>query len=163
MTVLWYALSPVSHFTGRTEAITQMKTFFEKPVTSPKDARHRIQVVRGMGGIGKSQTALMYAEQLKGEYSAGIYADATDNKSILLSFSLIAANLASSSMEVTRSYNPTPQRVNAVETVKQWLARRPSKWLMIFDNHDKPGKTELAYYLPREGNGDIIVTSRQME
>jgi len=161
--VLWSIPKPAPHFTGRAEPIQELKTFFRHPNEHPESGTHRVKVIRGMGGIGKSQTALGYANEAQGDYSAGIQVDATDKKSILLSFTSIASQLASSSKEIQlHSPSSAQGQENAVQTVKTWLGQRPYKWLVIFDNHDKSEEIDLAFYLPRQGNGDVLVTSRQL-
>ena len=117
-------------------------------------------MIRGLGGIGKSEAALAYAEQEKGNYSACVYLDATTTKALLLSFSTIAENLAVLSKEVASANAHGRGWENAVHAVKNWLTTRPSKWLMVFDNHDSPEEIDIHQYLPQHSYGDILITSR---
>jgi hypothetical protein len=51
----------------------------------------------------------------------------------------------------------TDQR-KLVEAVRDWLERCEQPWLLIFDNADDP--LLVAPYLPRSGNGSILLTTR---
>jgi tetratricopeptide (TPR) repeat protein len=51
----------------------------------------------------------------------------------------------------------TDQR-KLVEAVKDWLERSEQPWLLICDNADDP--LLVAPYLPRSGNGSILLTTR---
>ena len=55
--------NPSPRFTGQTEAIAKLKRHF---FTNPNDAVQKIKVflLYGMGGIGKTQICLKFAEEM---------------------------------------------------------------------------------------------------
>jgi ubiquitin len=154
----------VSHFTGRGEVIERLRNSFGSLSGSSDGGRCHIQVLRGIGGMGKSQTALMFAQQARSDYSACIYIDASSNTTLQRSFTTIASNITLASRDLqTQSASQNPQEEGAIQLVKRWLSLRPSKWLIIFDNYDAPDEIDLTSYLPEQSTGDVLVTSRQNE
>ena len=124
--LMWSIPAPVHHFTGRSEIIAQIQDSFALPTAASDNNPCKIQVLRGIGGMGKSQTALMFAQQSRNKYSAGIYIDASSNDTIQRSFTNIAASIAANSKELsTKSASSVPQPSGAVEFVKRWLKARP--------------------------------------
>ncbi|MCP4654872.1 MAG: ATP/GTP-binding protein, partial [bacterium] len=106
--------------------------------------------ISGLGGIGKTQTAVEYAYRHAGEYRAVFFVSAETEAELLGGYSRIAAALGLP--EATAG----DQEV-VVAGVRKWL-RTEDGWLLIFDNADRP---ELVKpFLPPRHRGRVLVTSR---
>ncbi len=132
-------------FTGR-EAV--LATLHEL-LTSGKSAALS-QAIKGLGGVGKTQTAVEYVYRYREEYSAILWTGAASEADLIAGFSRIAGVLGL----------PQAQEADqnlAVAAVKRWLETHEN-WLLIFDNADLP---ELVKpYRPRDPKGHILLTSR---
>ncbi|KAF2219667.1 hypothetical protein BDZ85DRAFT_39542 [Elsinoe ampelina] len=145
---------PRSRFVGRGNELARIHDAFQKP--------GRVQVVvRGLGGIGKTQLASEYARRYHEEYSAVLWVDARDDAAVARSYAVIRSRVA----RVYRDLQLGPE-VDAVEGVKGWLSRKGNEgWLMIVDNLDRVkagGKdgVDLGALLPGGVQGKILVTTR---
>jgi len=129
-------------FTGRQEVLADLHTaFFEQGVP--------IQVITGMGGVGKTQTAWQYAHLHEDEYTDAIWLIRTESslvgdiKDLLVRFN-----------KITESVNDEKHIQNAI---KDW-GQQYHSWLLIFDNAES--YDELEPYLPRMAKGHVIITTR---
>jgi hypothetical protein len=141
---------PYSHnqfFTGRERVLEQIHEAF---TSSAKTAQTSIQVISGLGGVGKTQTVVEYAYRHRGEYKAVFLASASSELSPIASF-----------VDMARLLNlPEKDAQNQDQTirdVKGWLEKERD-WLLIFDNVDKPDL--IKPFLPNNPMGHILVTSR---
>jgi hypothetical protein len=147
------------HFTGR-------ETFFEilehqfsrqKPDPHPgirQAALAQAQVIKGLGGIGKTQIAVEYAYRAReqGLYTHTLWINAASEETILASFVALAELLP-----IELAQKETDQR-KVVAVVLRWLEHCDQPWLLIFDNADD---LSLVYsVLPVKGNGCILLTTR---
>jgi predicted ATPase len=112
-----------------------------------------IQVLSGLGGLGKSQIALEYIYRFRNEYEA-IFWIRADNVAELQGDFLGAAKL------LKLVTNEVANAEAAAMLVRQWLGTRRN-WLLVFDNADDPDL--LRDYLPENEFGHVIVTSRSSE
>ena len=108
------------------------------------------QAVAGMGGIGKTQTAVEYAYRYGSEYSAVLWTGAEKEEDIISGFVQIATLLG-----LPEAGCPDSQV--AVGAVMQWLADN-GNWLLVFDNADDPAL--LEGYMNPAYQGHILITSR---
>lgn len=118
-------------------------------------------VIRGLGGTGKSQLALKYAEGHKDQYDPVLWIDATDAEAARLSFERAAMELGipAESSETKRS---TLTNSKAVQAVLRWLfsrAETDDEWLVVIDNADDVS-WGLKKVVPKGKRGSIIITSR---
>lgn len=134
-------------FTGRKKHIEQLH---ESLKLNGAMALSQPQAISGLGGIGKTQTAVEYAYKYKAEYKAVFWVNADSKESIISSFVKIAGLL---NLPVK---DDKDQELIAA-SVKHWLETN-SSWLMIFDNADDPKLVEK--YFPFQSKGHIILTSR---
>lgn len=115
----------------------------------------------GPGGIGKTQLAAKYVLTRKHQYDAIFWLQADKPEKLATGFSQIAIHLGLETTETPE--DPVANR----EVVKAWLAdpskrdpfdEKPARWLLVFDNADDP---EILHdFLPRDGQGCILITSR---
>ena len=107
------------------------------------------QVIRGLGGIGKTQTAVEYAYEHKEQYEAVLWIKAASELDIRQS-------MAGAAKRLKLPHDETKPE-EAVRALMQWLEKN-SDWLLIFDNADNPEL--LKSYIPKTDKGHILLTSR---
>ncbi|GHO57730.1 helix-turn-helix transcriptional regulator [Ktedonobacter robiniae] len=133
---LWtvpFARNP--HFTGRDELLEQLMQQLTPPASDQPTTLHRAaltqaQVIKGLGGIGKTQTAVEYAYRARelGRYTHTLWIAAASEETILTSFVTLAAQLPAFA-----SAAETDQR-KLVAAVIRWLEECQEPWLLIMDN-----------------------------
>ncbi|KAF6756344.1 hypothetical protein DFP72DRAFT_893926 [Ephemerocybe angulata] len=140
-----------NHFTGRVDELRMLDDYFF-PWDSVQNRRRRVCLLHGLGGIGKTQLALRFAEGVVSRYSEDhiFVVDASSSDTIHASLLAIAEMpLAQSSGLSSGASNP--------QQVLCWLASVKENWLLVFDNADE----QVAKFFPSGQNvGDILVTSR---
>jgi tetratricopeptide (TPR) repeat protein len=140
-----YARNP--YFTGR-EAI--LRDLHEALSRDSATALTQGYVISGLGGIGKTQTAVEYAYRYRSEYRYIFWTRAESEVTLQAGFVEIAKLLDLPEQDAT---NPA----ETVQAVKHWLERE-GEWLLICDNADTPEL--LKAYYPRTPRGHILLTSR---
>ncbi|KAA6339133.1 hypothetical protein EZS27_012907 [termite gut metagenome] len=135
------------HFTGRIEALKKIHQTFET-----EKAIFLTQVVKGLGGIGKTQIAQEYAFRYAQEYEYIWWMNAETDTSILQAYTDFAHKQHVVDLEINR-----PEII--IETVRNWMSQH-DQWLFIFDNAEK--EVVLKKYLPAHNFGQrhILITSR---
>lgn len=133
------------YFTGREEVLTRLLTTLASGTPTLLT-----QVMAGLGGIGKTQTAVEYAYRFRERYTAVLWLQADDTASLLASLWQIAEALA-----LPEHHHPDPDRVMAA--VKHWF-RTHSGWLLLIDNVEDISR--IGAFLPDGGSGHILLTTR---
>ncbi|MFL5656929.1 MAG: FxSxx-COOH system tetratricopeptide repeat protein [Ktedonobacteraceae bacterium] len=106
--------------------------------------------INGLGGIGKTQTAVEYAYRYGAEYNAVLWAKADSHQSLVSEFVALAEPLNLPEKE-------DADQTRVVNAIKYWLQRHP-RWLLILDNADD---LDIVYeFLPALGEGHTILTTR---
>ncbi|KAJ6580482.1 hypothetical protein DFH09DRAFT_294806 [Mycena vulgaris] len=131
--------SPSRHFHGRTDVLKKMHQYFTKV-----SGAQQIFLLYGLGGSGKTQTALKFIQESSAQFSGIFLIDASTTETI-------AAGLKNIAM--ARSLGNDP------DDALRWLQSKPSDWLLFFDNADDP-KLDLNKFLPKCSHGNIVLTSR---
>ncbi len=112
-------------------------------------------VIRGLGGIGKTEFVKQFAEAHRSNYQAGFWIRAGTqedvDRSIISILDIIVPEIGLEGWVCERRYAERARR-----TFLTWMESH-SHWLLIFDNADDPEL--IVPYLPRIG-GHILVTSR---
>ncbi|HLI05304.1 MAG TPA: FxSxx-COOH system tetratricopeptide repeat protein [Ktedonobacteraceae bacterium] len=134
-------------FTGREEVLQQLHKTLSANGTA---ALTQPQAITGLGGIGKTQTALEYAYRYRDEYQAVFWARA-DTRETLVS------DLAASADLLRLSGANGQDRQRAVEALRRWMNEH-SGWLLILDNADD--MEIVNEFLPYTGTGHFILTTR---
>lgn len=142
----WFIIPRCSstYFTGRRLHADAVR---EKlgPVSHMDEAnRHRVYVIYGLGGAGKTQFCLRYAEDNKSRYWGVFWID------------------ASSEENAENSYSSIGQQVGKGATFSggmHWLSQRTKPWLLVIDNADDPD-VDVSKYFPIGGSGHILITTR---
>jgi tetratricopeptide (TPR) repeat protein len=134
-------------FTGRETVLEALHNALTSGQTA---ALTQPQVISGLGGIGKTQTAVEYAYQHQAAYEAVLWARAETEVVLVEGFVEIARELGlpeAAEAEVGR----------AVTAAKRWLASREG-WLLILDNADDLGVVRPV--LPNPPGGHVLLTTR---
>jgi len=134
-------------FTGRERPLASLHDNF---TTSRAAVLTQAQAISGLGGIGKTQTAVEYAYRYREEYRFVLWANATTRETLIADFVTLAGVLD------LPEKNEQDQNI-IVAAVKRWLAQHDG-WLLILDNAD-----DLAMardYVPTGGKGHILLTTR---
>jgi tetratricopeptide (TPR) repeat protein len=106
--------------------------------------------VSGLGGIGKTQTAIEYAYRYRNDYNTILWVKAESLESITSDFVTIAHQLNLPEKQEQEQYL-------IVEAVKRWFQEHTG-WLLIFDNADDLEK--VRGFLPTDGKGYTLLTTR---
>ena len=118
-------------------------------------------VIHGLGGAGKSQLALKFAEDHKDKYNPVLWIDATDVEAVQASFERCAEELEIRTDPKETKGTPWTES-KAVQAVLRWLRNRKEtdeQWLVVIDNADDTS-WGLKKVIPRAKRGCIIITSR---
>ncbi|GCE14715.1 FxSxx-COOH system tetratricopeptide repeat protein [Tengunoibacter tsumagoiensis] len=152
-----YARNP--HFTGREELLSALEQHFSQPETDlsvglQPVALTQAQAIKGLGGIGKTQTAIEYAyrSRQQGLYHDVFWITAVNEETLLTSFVELGHLLP----EVVSADETDQHKI--VAAILRWLEQRTQPWLLIFDNADD---LEMAHpYFPVQGRGHLLITTR---
>jgi hypothetical protein len=136
-------------FTGRDQLLQSLRTMLCEIV--PTQVNHRVALY-GMGGVGKTQTAIAYVYANQTKYDKIYWISAATEASLFSGFQ----DIASRTRCVTVAADSDPKKV--AKLVLGWL-RKQDKWLVIIDNLDQ---IEIAKdYLPDRGpNKHTLITTR---
>lgn len=134
------------YFTGRENLLSHLHQQLQKQgIFALAQA-----AIYGLGGIGKTQTAIEYAHRFGEQYRFVLWAVAESETSVQTAYLSIAREL-----ELIESQADLD---TAVRAVKAWLSRE-DRWLLVLDNADNPGL--VRPYLPSaRTSGKVLLTSR---
>ncbi len=135
------------NFTGRDKFLNVLHPSLVQATSGPT-----IFALVGNGGMGKTQIALQHAHRSENNFKYVWWLRSEEPTTLLDDYVGIAENLKLPGWNL-RDTDQT------VKSVKQWLESEcSSKWLLVFDNAQKPD--DLMRYLPVAGSGQVIITSR---
>jgi hypothetical protein len=140
---------PVFNFQGRDVELQLIEDHFHS--LTLQDQQLRI-VIHGLGGVGKTQTALKYAFDHRSDYDSVFFLNASSVDSLIREFAKIHQTLQLAAID------NDDKKVNCV---KLWFARADNtKWLLIFDNADNLEGLDLTSYFPITNSGNVLITTR---
>ena len=133
------------NFTGREDILAELRA----ALTSGQVAAWK-QALTGLGGTGKSQIATEYAYRHQGDYQFIWWLESEEPTAL-------AANYAGLAFDLKLPEKGLADQTAIIAAVNRWLGENRN-WLLIFDNVVTP--EDIVIYLPRDGNGHVIVTTR---
>jgi tetratricopeptide (TPR) repeat protein len=133
------------YFTGRDDVLDRLHNTF---IRQGKKARP--QIISGLGGIGKTQTALEYAYRYSKEYRYTFWVKADTQELLQSDFTQIAEIL-------DLPLKDEKDQALTILEVKRWLKTHDS-WLLILDNADD--LEPVLKFLPSGLQGHILMTTR---
>jgi hypothetical protein len=134
-------------FAGRTELLERITGAFLK---SDRSGASRVQVLCGLGGIGKTQTIVEYIYLHERDYRVIQWADADSVASLDSSYRELCCSL-----RIPLGGSTDADEVRA--KVRKWLSGE-SGYLLVLDNADDPATVRA--YLPVNPRGHILLSSR---
>ena len=138
---------PNPFFTGREEALTLLHTLLH---TRKTVALTQMQAISGLGGIGKTQTAIEYSYRHRDDYSAVLWVKADTSE-------IFTADLAALASVLHLPEQHDQDQKRALEAVKRWL-KTDTSWLLILDNVEDA--THIDQVLSFDRLGHILLTTR---
>ena len=129
-----------------------------------KSDRRKTFVLRGLGGIGKTQLAIEFIRMHQSKFSAVFWLDGNTEDSLKRTLARYAGKIPPEQMSDTskifiRSGEGDVDTV--VQEVLEWLAVADnSEWLLVFDNVDQENEYDIEQYLPDADHGSILITTR---
>ncbi len=135
------------YFTGREDALKRLHDTLASNKTA---ALTQPQAISGLGGIGKTQTAVEYAYRYQSDYKAVLWAKADTRETLVPDFVTLAGLL-------NLPEKDAQDQNLAVAAVRRWLQTHRD-WLLILDNAD-----DLAMareFIPPVVKGHILLTTR---
>jgi len=134
-------------FTGREDVLKQLYDALKAGKTA---ALAQPQAISGLGGIGKTQTAVEFAYRYKDGYKAILWVKAETERSINADFVTIASLL-----DLPEKLEQDQHKI--VEAVKRWFQGH-TDWLLILDNADDIAMVQG--FIPLGSKGHILLTTR---
>jgi tetratricopeptide (TPR) repeat protein len=144
-------------FTGREELLKQLHdNLTQNKAAALTQAQARpgdsaqAQAIHGLGGIGKTQTAVEYAYRYCDDYRYVLWVNAATRDELITSFVGLATLL-------NLPERQEQDQTKIVAAVKHWFTAH-DRWLLIVDNAD-----DLAMageFLPTGGKGHLLLTTR---
>ncbi|RAK81445.1 TPR-like protein [Aspergillus fijiensis CBS 313.89] len=124
----------------------------EALVSGQSDHSFRSFALYGMGGVGKTQIALKYANASRAKFDAIFWVSADNLITIGQSFRRIADTLGLSAPDTEHDDN------SVMLAVKKWLSTSEIRWLLVYDNADD--LDTIGHAWPAGCFGSILLTSR---
>ena len=133
------------YFTGRDDILEQLHGEL-----TAGGAAAISQAITGLGGVGKTQTAVEYAYRRADDYSYVFWVRAETEGDVV-------SGLAEVARRLKLREAAEPDQNAAAEAAINWLEEN-GEWLLVYDNMDDPDA--VRKYVPLRPKGHILVTSR---
>ncbi|MEU3645216.1 NB-ARC domain-containing protein, partial [Lentzea sp. NPDC034063] len=119
------------------------------------DGPARISVLSGLGGVGKTQLAVDYAEHLWaiGEVALSVWITADSREAIVSGYARLAVDL-------TGAEDPQPE--HGAQRLLAWLAAASQHWLVVLDDLQSPRDLD-GLWPPTTSTGRVVVTTRRRD
>jgi NB-ARC domain len=154
----------IHHFEGR-ETYLQRLADTLLPESDPD--KRKLEIVGGLGGIGKTQLALQFVKSHEDKFSSIFFIDAHSQESVSRTFLGIHLLLWGDSNRQVSGIVDKPKILDTRMTseVLDWFCLDGNtRWLLIFDNVDRqpsdPDGIDITAFFPPVNRGSILITTR---
>jgi tetratricopeptide (TPR) repeat protein len=144
--LVWHIPPPNPLFTGREEYLRDLRKAF---VTGTQPVA-LTQAIKGLGGMGKTQTALKYAELHRCTYTAGLRVVADSRDKLISGYAEFARLLSLPGKD-------DPDIAVAARSALRWFDAN-ADWLLILDNVDD--WDVIRPWMPTSKRGHVLITTR---
>ncbi|EFY94038.2 hypothetical protein MAA_10501 [Metarhizium robertsii ARSEF 23] len=138
---------PTGIYTGRDNVLDDLHDSCLPPTTANGSTMQKRFILYGLGGSGKTQTCLKFAQEYRERFWGIFWIDASSRDTAHQGL-----------LEVARILGLGED----TGAVKQWLSNSLQPWLLILDNADDPSM-DVSEFFPAGNRGTILVTTRNPE
>lgn len=147
-TPLWHVPYPRNpYFTGREDILYQLH---ERLHQEHQIALTQPQIMSGLGGIGKTQTALEYLYRFRDDYQTVLWVGAETPEILMTDYRMLAHLFQLPEKD-------SSDQILLREAIKRWFHSH-TNWLLVFDNVED--MEQLHIMLPDTRQGHILITTR---
>lgn len=139
---LWTVPARAREFTGRHQLLAALAALGED------GGETVVLAITGMGGIGKTTTAIEYAHRNRELFDVAWWVPAEDA-------ALVPGHLLALARALGVATSTDPEEIGVARLRAELAAR--GRWLVVFDNAEDP--RGIAPFLP-DGPGQVLITSR---
>lgn len=136
------------YFTGREEVLEQLHNGL---IARKTETLTQVQTISGLGGIGKTQTAVEYVYRYRKDYRVVLWVGASTRAALISGFADIASLL-------NLPERNEPDQSRAVKATRRWLEEHTG-WLLILDNADD--LSMVSDFIPVLSTGHMLITTRE--
>ncbi|KAK6379724.1 hypothetical protein LTS17_005797 [Exophiala oligosperma] len=131
-------------FVGRQLLADRVKEALNPDAAQVDNGKHMIVAIYGLGGSGKTQFCLRYAEANRSSYWGVFWIDASSRENAEAGFALLGQQAGKGS---------------TFSAGKYWLSQQPKPWLLVVDNADDP-ELDISEFIPAGAHGHVLITTR---
>jgi NB-ARC domain len=149
-------------FVGREAELAQMKEWL-----FPKPDGQNVVAVSGLGGMGKTQLCIHFAQRFGTSYSSVFWLNAKNESTLKAGFMDLGLRILDGDHSPKVAVRHDQDQM--VQQIWRWLSiRENNRWLVIYDNYDDPRlpgvRSSTGYdirrFFPQQVQGSILITTR---
>ncbi|WP_439657750.1 tetratricopeptide repeat protein [Lentzea sp. HUAS TT2] len=148
---------PAASFQDREETTRLLVQALDRGDAAVLTGQSRVHtgVVSGLGGVGKTQVALDYAQRLwtAGEVELWVWVTAGSREAVVSSYARLAADL-------TGVEDADPE--DGARRLVEWLSAASVRWLVVLDDVQNPADLR-GLWPPASAGGRVVVTTRRRD
>ena len=143
------------YFTGREHLLESLRSRLSASASIKQSQAPKIQAISGLGGVGKTQTALEYAYRYRHAYRYVLWLTATDEATLLADVSQVV-------MQLHLPGADSQEQQQQIASLLHCLVQQRD-WLLILDNADDLELVTPFLQRGQSDNGTILLTTRNRE